>query len=258
MLSFANHVFYSKTYESDAIKHLLELLACNLTTSHITLNLSSDGIGISCCTEDHQMMFDVFMEAKNFNAYHCTQPCRVGVPLQDLRDISKYIKNRCAVQIAIEDSALDVLHIVVGQRGGISRSIKMITDIQTFTVEHTLIFPVFHVLPSLEFYKVCKGIRLIDDKVVFCSFDDRIEIQLGSTQSNLVNTSYVEAPRHVLDPTQPIPDLKLRVDRITSLSRLGKLHTILRIGMREHYVRFETRVGALGTLCVYINAHVQK
>jgi hypothetical protein len=94
MVSTVPMLFYAKTYESDVMKHLLDILATNVTHDTVTWVIDHTGINISFTTQQSTLMIKVYLNSENFIDYRYDDdvPLTIGVPLHDLRSIVRNIK----------------------------------------------------------------------------------------------------------------------------------------------------------------------
>lgn len=254
-------LFYAKTCESDVMKHLLDLLATNVTYDTVTWVIDRVGIKISFTTPASTLMIQVELDSENFIDYRYEDevPLTIGVPLHDLRAIVRNIKSRCSLQISILSDDTGIICFDIGNKGGIVRNIPYVANVQLidYSIDDTQ-FSVYHVVSSTDFYNICKHIKKIEDKLTLQSLEDRVVINSTSMlDSSIRHVSYIDSVQRIRDhhPTGKqglYPAEPLDVSPITTLSRLGKLSTVIQIYISNRYLKFHTKAGSLGhvTVCI--------
>lgn len=252
MNTYINHdedLFYLKTYESDVVKHLFEVISCNLCVDMVTWKITHEGIHISSISADNTMIVDLHLDSKNFSTYTLKNPLTIGIPIYDLRVITKNIKSRSMIQIYIKSDLHVKPHIYfdIGNKGGIVRSVSVTTDVQVLELSVDTSFTAFHVISSIEFYKICKTIKKLDDNLVLVSHPSKLEIHVVSPSGTEMNLSYLDSHRHVIRSSGIIEPISLT--HINTLCKLGKLSSIIRVYLSgSNFLKFETSIGVLGTI----------
>lgn len=252
-------IFYCKTYESDVFKHLLDLLTTNITLDTVTWVIGKDGIHISFYSSGSTLMLDSTLNSVNFIDYRYTSdsPMSIGIPVNDIRLITKHIKSRCSMQIYIKSTDEPIIVFDIGNKGGIVRNIPYVGNVQLIecSIENT--FNVYHVLSSVEFYNICKHVKKLEDRLTLQSLHDRIVINsISVLDSTVRHISYIESIQRHIPPAliqSPYPPNPIDVSHITTLSRMGKLSTVIQVYVSSRCIKFQTQVGALGdvTVCMF-------
>ncbi len=257
---------------------MLELLAANaehdyelrsrdaLCTAYVVWVIDDTGINISCMTHStsQSTLINIQLQSHNFIAYeyHGDAPTVIGIPVYHLRGVARDIKGKLDLCIYIETTDPTNMCFDIGTKGGIIRKVPFIHEVQwaDYVIDITQ-FKIYHVFSSPEFYIICKHVTKTESKLSIQSHPDRVVITSRSLlDASVHHTSYLRSNRRLVtgmtgvDMDTVYPSRGLDVDPLSSLMRLGKMSTIIRMHLSDHCVRLECTVGSLGHASVCIHS----
>lgn len=167
--------FELKTIQVGAIKSLIEALKEMLTET--TLEISPKGIKITATDPSCVIMVHLFLEAENFESYHCDETMVVGINIINLFKITRTIANNDTLTFYIDYGKEQFFGISLE-----NNECNYITDhkLNTIDIDEDQIsapdhnFGMMITIPSQQFQKVCRDAYVFSNIIEIKSMDSQL------------------------------------------------------------------------------------
>lgn len=237
------------TKEGSLLKTIVELFQSSF--SQIIFNLDRSGISCRMTNVRENMLFDLNLEAENFNEFFIKEDMFFGVNVSHLNKILSSVKRRDSVTLEIFANEPDKLLITVVPKEYDYKDVGFIIleKVQNIDIDVPGGYDGFIHAPFSKFSKMWKELLGISKQVRIKGNSKRIEFQAIIDGILCKWTEYClsDAPAHdSVDETYQIDDL-IKLNKISGFG--APISFYIKEGLP---IKMRVNIGSLGSLCIFI------
>lgn len=225
-----------------------------------------DGITSKIFDDTQTCFFDLTMPWDQFLTYQCDTSQQISFASSDLARILKAVKTKSTVVFYMLIDQPDLLYIRTygsNTTDATTMSLKVHTDVQALEIEPPDKFDYLHVIPGLEFYKMCKDTYAVGsvDPTTVCTIESNLSHLLirwiddhrGIPRAiTLTSSQHIFEHDHIVEATNYYYSNKIIFD----IMKVGQLCNLIKIYISMNgYIRITSSIGWMGTLNLYIRAN---
>jgi proliferating cell nuclear antigen len=168
-------LLHVKTVQSNAIKTLFEVLKEIL--HDVNIMFDSSGMRIMTVDGSHVALVHLFLDANNFEEYHCEQTLNLGVNMTNVFKLLKTATNQDTLVMFMENNTNFELGIQIENAEKKTRTtfVLKLLDVDVEALKMPEIeFESVITMPSLYFQRLCKDMSNISDTLTIASQDNKI------------------------------------------------------------------------------------
>lgn len=168
-------LLYVKTVQCNAIKTLFEVLKEILHDVNIYMDAS--GMRIMTVDGSHVALIHLFLDASNFEEYHCEKPMHLGVNMSNMYKLLKTATNHDTMVFFMENDVNFELGIQIenAEKKTKTRFMMKLLDVDIETLKLPEInFDCVITIPSLYFQRLCKDMSNISDTLTIQSHESQL------------------------------------------------------------------------------------
>jgi proliferating cell nuclear antigen len=170
-------LLYLKTVQSNAIKTLFEVLKEIL--HDVNIFFDQEGMRIMTVDGSHVALIHLFLEASNFEEYHCARPMHLGVNMSNMFKLLKTATNQDTMVFFMENDVKFELGIQIEnaeKRTKTTFTLKLLdVDVEALKIPE-IEFESVITMPSLYFQRLCKDMNNISDILSITSHRNQISL----------------------------------------------------------------------------------
>lgn len=239
-----------QTNEGDVLKSLFELIFNNIK-QHIQLHCTSDGVFSTTMSEDKQLVFNMSLLKSQFLYYKCDKNINITMNLKQLVTDLKIVKKKSTVSFYMDDT-MDVLHVDLSGKGGqdtTTISCPVQVGVQTVSIQLPTEYNYYHVITSMDFYRLCRNIGNSTDMYSIEYDKDTLIFKSHMNDTTLRTVRLGANMEHV--STEHIEPVRKCLTNLPKLLKLSQLGTNIKIHVSSKpYMALESNIGSMGKLIV--------
>lgn len=170
-------LLYLKTVQSNAIKTLFEVLKEIL--HDVNIYFDQNGMRIMTVDGSHVALIHLFLEASNFEEYHCERPLHLGVNMSNMFKLLKTATNQDTMVLFMENDIKFDLGIQIEnaeKKTKTTFTLKLLdVDIEALKMPE-IQFDSVITMPSMYFQRLCKDMSNISDTLTITSNRNQITL----------------------------------------------------------------------------------
>ncbi len=258
-----DEIFNCQTTEAYFIKVLVELLASNLKTA--CLGLSKTGINMCMYDNPKKTLITMELNDKNFNEFKYDfkeENTCIGINLSYLHKILRSIKKKDELRIFISKDNLLELQIETISKDGnntnqYNGSTIRIQDIQKFFTPLPIGYERPIIVQSTKFQKMIKDLVSIGSSSITLTTHSHHINFTANAEGILSRTVSFGNISKSNEKTDNIFVSTFSTDQLTRMIKISCLSQNIKIypGTDLRPIMFETNIGTLGTISIYIKSH---
>jgi len=259
----SDYIFRCKTTEAFIFKVLIELLHNNIKTA--CFEISPENIILRMMDSNRRTLIDIVLNSKNFNMYYIntktdSQNICIGVNLNHFYKMLKSIKKKDSLVLFIqEDRITDIgIQVIPKDFSRLTTSFVKIQNIQNLEIALPDKYDHDIMVSSTEFSKMCKDMFNMSNTISVNAtrFNVRFSCNVGSVYSREVMLGDTEVD--MTSQSDICFNDDFDTEQLSRILKIAGLNQNMMIHCRTDMpLHFETKVGNLGTISVYIKSKKQ-
>lgn len=250
-------IFKAKTTESHVIKILAELLQNNIKIGCFVID--SSGLTFRMMNIDKCILFDLKLDAKNFNIYKFkkSEKMFIGLNLHHFYKMIRSIKKKDSIQLSIDNKTPNDLSIKVipKENNRVTTSIIKIQTTQNLNIEIPKNYTNSILIPSSDYQKMCKSMSNIGETVTVSSKNSYVSFRCdtGELMVRHVEFGNIHDSDDDSDDDVKLLQQKFDINRLLTTSKLSGLSSYIHLHSKKNLpLLYKLNVGTLGSLSIFI------
>lgn len=237
------------TKEGSLLKTIVELFQASF--SQMIINLTKEGISCRMTNVRENMLFDLKLEAENFNEFYLKEDLFFGINVSHLHKILSSVKKRDTITLEIREGAPNKLFITVVPKEYDYKDVGFIIleKVQNINIGVPEGYEGFIHAPYSKFSKMWKELLGISKQVKIKGNSKRIEFQ------SIIDGILCKWTEYCLSdaPANDTVDEIYQIDDLMKLNKIAGFSSPISFYVKEGLpIKMRVNIGSLGSLCVYI------
>lgn len=169
------YIFELVTVQTQPFRNLFESLKEILPDTNMILD--ETGLKISAINSKKSMFVHLKLDAKKFDKYYCKNKCIVGLSLVNLFKLIKTSTNNDTLTLYIDDHNTNLLCVKI-QNNDKNKTTEYELNLMDLNEETIAVPPAdfesIIIMPSVDFYKICRDMNGISDKIEIKSVGNQL------------------------------------------------------------------------------------